>query len=175
MKISKQSGYNVAEQSVDFVSQSGLGLTGRQVMGALERVMKGRNVRMAVKRAIRNSVILPTLSYASETWTWNAAQQSRIRAVEMSYMRGACGVSRWDRESNEDMYGRFGTSETAVGIDCRVVKWEKRSTPRWYGHVMRINECDFTKRVYESTIEGRGVRGRKPVKLVLGLEDSLHA
>ncbi len=43
---------------------------GRQVMGALERVMKG-NVGMAAKRGIRNSVILPTLPYASETWTWN--------------------------------------------------------------------------------------------------------
>ncbi len=42
---------------------------GRQVMGALERVMKGRNVTMEVKRGIRNSVILPTLSYASETYT----------------------------------------------------------------------------------------------------------
>ncbi len=42
---------------------------GRQVMGALKRVMKGRNVSMAVKKGIRNSVILPTLSYASETWT----------------------------------------------------------------------------------------------------------
>ncbi len=47
---------------------------GRQVMGALERVMKGRSVSMA--KGIRNSVILPTLSYASETWIWNAAQQS---------------------------------------------------------------------------------------------------
>ncbi len=60
--------------------------------------MKGRNVSMAVKRGIRNSVILLTLSYALETWTWNAALKSQIRAVEMSYMQGACGVSRWDRE-----------------------------------------------------------------------------
>ncbi len=36
---------------------------GRQVMGALERVMKGRNVSMAVKKGIRNIVILPTLSH----------------------------------------------------------------------------------------------------------------
>ncbi len=75
---------------------------GRQVMGALKkRVMKGRNACTAVKRGIRNTVILPILSYTSETWTWNAAQQLRIRAVEMSYMQGACGVSKWDRESNE--------------------------------------------------------------------------
>ncbi len=30
----------------------------RQVIGALERVMKGRNVSMAAKKGIRNSVIL---------------------------------------------------------------------------------------------------------------------
>ncbi len=122
---------------------------GRQVMGALERVMKGRNVSVVVKKGIRNSVILPTLLYASETWTWNAAQQSRIRAVAISYLRGAPGVSRWDRESNEDTYGKFGMSEATAGVDCGVVEWVKRSTLRWYGHVMRMDECDFTKRVYE--------------------------
>ncbi len=58
---------------------------GRQVMGALERVMKGRSVSMVVKKGIGDSVILSTLSYASKTWTWNAAQQSQIRAV-------TCGV-----------------------------------------------------------------------------------
>ncbi len=47
---------------------------GRQVMGALERVMKGRNVTIVVKWGTRNNVIPPTLSYALETWTWNAAQ-----------------------------------------------------------------------------------------------------
>ncbi len=74
----------------------------------------------------------------------------------MSYLRGACGVSRWDRESNEDMYRRFGMSEAAVGVECGVVEWVKRSTLRWYDHIMRMNECNFTKRVHDSTIEGRG-------------------
>ncbi len=40
----------------------------------------------------------------------------------MSYLRDICGVSRLDRESNEDTYGRFGMSETAVGMDCGVVE-----------------------------------------------------
>ncbi len=39
---------------------------GRQAMGAVERLMKG-NVSMEVKNSIRNSIILPTLSYDSET------------------------------------------------------------------------------------------------------------
>ncbi len=56
-------------------------------------------------------------------------------------------VSKWDRESNEETYRRFGMNETAVGMDCGVVEWVKRSTLRWYGHVMRMNECDCRKRV----------------------------
>ncbi len=97
--------------------------------------------------------------------------QSQIQAVEMIYMRGACGVSRWDRKSNEDTYGRFGMSETAVGMACGVAEWVKRSTLRWYGHVMKVSECYITKRVYESTIEGRRVRGRPPVKWRNGVEE----
>ncbi len=61
-------------------------------------------------------------------------------------------------------------SDSAVGMDCGVVEWVKRSTLRWYEHAMRMNECDFTKRVYESTIEGRGVRGRPPVKWINTVE-----
>ncbi len=64
---------------------------GRQVVSALERVMRG-SVSMEVKRGTRRSIILPTLSYGSETWTWNVAQQSRICAVEMSLKRGAFSV-----------------------------------------------------------------------------------
>ncbi len=62
-------------------------------------------------------------------------------------------------------------SETAVGMDCGMVEWVKRNTLRWYEHVMRMNECDFTKMVYESTIEGRGVRGRPPVMWINRVEE----
>ncbi len=31
-----------------------------------------------------------------------------MRAVEMSYPRGACGVSRWDGLSNKSVYERCG-------------------------------------------------------------------
>ena len=65
---------------------------------------------MEVKKGIRNSITLPTLAYASETWTWNAAQQARVRAVEMSYIRGACGITKWDLESSERVYESFGMS-----------------------------------------------------------------
>ncbi len=59
------------------------------------------------KRALRNTVIVPTLTYASETWVWNEGQRSGVQAVEMSYLRSACRVSRMDGMSNESVYEHF--------------------------------------------------------------------
>ncbi len=34
-----------------------------------------------------------------------------------------------------------------------------------------MSECDFTKRVYESRIEGREVKGRPPMKWINRVEE----
>ncbi len=57
----------------------------RSVIGSLARDMKG-NVSIQVKTSLINSILLPTLTYGSETWAWNRAQRSRVRAVEMNYL-----------------------------------------------------------------------------------------
>lgn len=46
----------------------------------------------------------------------------------MSYIIGACVVSRWNEESIEDMYGDFLHECTVKGVDYRVVEQVKRST-----------------------------------------------
>lgn len=37
-------------------------------------------------------------------------------------MRGACGVARWNAESNEDVHWRLGTGGTMEEVDCREVE-----------------------------------------------------
>ncbi len=64
----------------------------RQECCRFTAVIKRRNIYMDIKRGLRNSILLPTLMYGSENWTWNGAQQSRVCTVEMSYLRGACEV-----------------------------------------------------------------------------------
>ena len=50
--------------------------------------------------------------------------QSRVHAVEMSYLRGACGVIRWEGESNE----RCDMGSCANGVKCSAVEWVKQNT-----------------------------------------------
>ncbi len=99
-------------------------------MGLLTGVIKGRSVSMDVKRDLRNNILLPTLTYGSENWTWNRKQQSRVCAVEMSYLRGACVVTGWDCVSNENVYERCGMSVCGSGVGFGVVEWVKRNTLR---------------------------------------------
>ncbi len=107
---------------------------------------------MDLKRGLRNSSLLPTLTYGSENWTWNGVQQSEVRAVEMSYLRGACGVNRWDGASNGSVYERCGMRGHGSGVGCSVVEWVKRSTLRWFGHIERMGNEEFVKKVYSRTL-----------------------
>ena len=56
--------------------------------------------------------------------------------MEISYLRGACGVSRWESESNESVYERCGMRICANGVMCGVVEWVNRNM-RWFGHMER--------------------------------------
>ncbi len=51
------------------------------------------------------------------------SSRSKIQAsaIEMSYLRGGCGVNRMDGESNENVYVRFDIASEAEGISCEVV------------------------------------------------------
>ncbi len=129
------------------------------MVGSLGRIMKGRSVSMEVKRDLRNAVIVPTLTYASETWAWNESQRSRVQAVEMSYLRHVCGVSRMDGMNNESVYEHFGMCHVGEGKKCGVVEEVKQQTLKWFGHMERMEESKMTRRVYVSEIEGGNVRG----------------
>ncbi len=82
----------------------------------------------------------------------------------MSYLRSACGVSRMDGMSNENVYERFGMCHVGEGKNCGVLEEVKRQTLKWFGRMERMVESKMTRRVYVSEIEGGNDRGRPPMK-----------
>ena len=85
-------------------------------------------MKVKKKKGLRNSIFQPILTYGSSTWIWNRTQLLRVRGVEMSYLRGACGVTRWECESNESVYERCGMRPCANEVKCGVVEWVERNT-----------------------------------------------
>ncbi len=79
---------------------------GRKVFESMGCVMKdSRSVSMDVKQGPHQQKIIASITYASVTW--NELQNLGIQAVEMSYLRGVCGV-RTIGECNERVNNRFG-------------------------------------------------------------------
>ena len=126
---------------------------GRRVVGALKAVTGSRVVSMEVKKSLHDSVVIPTLTYGSEAWTLVERLRPRVRAVEMNYLRSACGVTWRDRQTNEEVRRR-------CGVEVDVLESVKRNNLRWFGHMERMESERMTKRVYESEVEGQRGRGR---------------
>lgn len=45
-------------------------------------------------------------------------------------------------------------------MKCGVIEWVKRNSLRWFGHITRMKNEDFVKKVYLSETEGLNRRGR---------------
>ncbi len=43
---------------------------------------------------------------------------------------------------------------------CGVVEWVKRSTLRWFGHIERMGNEEFVKKVYLGSVESTNRKGR---------------
>ncbi len=69
-------------------------------------------------------------------------------------------MSRCVGLSNASMYERCGMREGGSGVGCGVVEWMKRSTLCWFGHIKRMGNEEFVKKVYLSSAEGTNRRGR---------------
>ena len=87
---------------------------GVRVLGATVGMVRGDGVARKAKANIFRSIMLPVLTYASETWAWQARDKSRIQAREMRYLRAMCGVTRWDRIRNERVRRRCGINESVT-------------------------------------------------------------
>ncbi len=82
-----------------------------------------------------------------------------MQAAEMSYLRGACGLSRMDGMSNESVHEHFGMCHLGEINKCGVVEEMKQQMLKWFGHMERMEEGKMTRGVHVSEVEGGIVRG----------------
>ena len=82
-----------------------------QLIGQMAPILKNKHVSIATKRAIYNTIFLPTLCYQCQTWTMTAKVKRRI-----------LNVSRKDRIKNDDIRRRVGVKPVLDYIQKQKVK-----------------------------------------------------
>ena len=65
----------------------------RKSAGALGGMWNNRGVSIEVKRRMYESIVVPTVLYGSETWTWSRRVNKKVNVMEMSCLRKMCGVT----------------------------------------------------------------------------------
>ena len=86
------------------------------------------------------SLLVPVLTYGSETRIWKEKERPRIRAVQMDSLIGLLGIRRMNKVANARIRQLCGVTK---GIDEKI-----NGVLRWFGHVERMENYKIAKRVY---------------------------
>lgn len=111
-----------------------------------------RKIEKETKLRLYNSVIVPILMYASESWTLHKNQEHRLTAMEMKVLRRIEGVTKWDRMRNEEIRQRLKQESIISKIEVKQLNW--------YAHIRRMKENTIVKKVYDARSGDKRRRGR---------------
>lgn len=102
-------------------------------------------VRMGVDLKHWYIVSKPALKYSSETWVLRAWDKSRLKSVQMAFLRFLMGITRRDRQQNVDIWVEVG--ELCVLEEIHVYQ------KQWKDHVLETHSSRLPWQVlfYKST------------------------
>ncbi|KAE9414888.1 hypothetical protein Angca_008507, partial [Angiostrongylus cantonensis] len=107
-----------------------------------EDVVK-RKKNTQLRAHLFDSAVLPTLTYASETWSLRKQDQRSLSVIERAVERTIVGVSRFtqamDGIRSSDLRERSKIKDAVL--------YAKLSMIRWAGHIMRMNDNRWKRAV----------------------------
>ena len=133
---------------------------------ALYPIMKDRIIDLEVKKIVFNSILIPTLTYGSETWSVTTNEERRIEVAEMKVLRSMLGKTRRDRVRNDWIRERVGVTPVLIRVDSARL--------RWWGHMERMPDVRIASRRWRWRVDGVRPRGRPKKRWMECVEDSLR-
>ena len=85
---------------------------GKSAMGSLRKIVKDRDLRLATKVKIVQTLIFPIILYGAETWTLKKKERAKIDAFEMWCWRNLLGVTYIDRKTNIEIIASIKPKRT---------------------------------------------------------------
>ena len=104
-----------------------------------------------------NQVVLPAMTYGSETWALTNRQKEKLKIAQRCMERSLIGITRRDRWTNEEIRKTTKVCDIAEKIDK--LKWQ------WAGHIARMKSERWTKKMTEWIPRGEArQRGRQKTR-----------
>ena len=140
-------------------------LLGRKVMTNLDSMLKSRDITWLTKVHIVKAMVFSVVMYGCEIWTIKKAKCLRIDAFEMWCWRRLLRIPWVARRSNQSIL-----KETSP--ECSLEGLMLKLKLQYFGHLMQRADS-LEKTLMLGKIEGRKRRGRKRVRWLDGITDSM--
>lgn len=137
-----------------------------QVIGQMSPILNCKHVTLTTKRALFNTIFLPTLCYQCQTWTMTSHDRRKITTTEMKCLRRILGVTRRDRIRNEEIRKRVGTTP--------ILTYIKRQQVKWFGHVSRMPSNSKPQMAMLQRHNGYKARGRPRKRWTSEITEALN-
>lgn len=124
--------------------------------GKLGVILNDTNVPINLKRKVFDSCVLPVATYGLETVTLTQRNAERLRVMQRAMERRMLAISLRDRIRNEEIRRR--TKVTDIIQKVATLKW------RWAGHVARMTDDRWTRRIMLWRPRVTRLRGRPPTR-----------
>ena len=131
-------------------------MLGRKAMTNLTTIMKDKNITLDTKIRITEALVLPVVTYGSETWVIRKAEMKKIEAFELWVWRRLLRVPWTSRRTNEWVLGQIKTERSLLNTI-------RKRQLTYYGHINRADNS-LEKLIMQGKIEGKRGRGRPATK-----------
>jgi hypothetical protein len=101
-----------------------------QIIGVVDQVFKPSLVQQHTRLNIYRTLARPVLIYGSEAWTVRKADEKRLQAAEMNFMRKTAGLTLWDHKRNEILKNLKFEPISKFIQNCRA---------NWKNHIERMD------------------------------------
>ena len=88
--------------------------TYNKINGAIRRHF-GKQMNKETKLRIHNITAKAALKFGSEAWVLRKREEKRLEAAEMKFLRHLLGITKLDKEKNQCIRGKNGSTEHSKG------------------------------------------------------------
>jgi len=118
-----------------------------KINGAIRRHF-GKQMSIETKLRIRNITAKAALKFGSEAWLLKKREEQRLEAAQMKCLRYLLGITKLDKEKNQCITGKNGSTEHSTGNKTVPEK-------KWLQHVQRMDTNRIPKQALQYKPKGR--------------------
>jgi len=107
---------------------------GKTAMNGMEKMWKDKNVNIDTKKRLARTLIIPIITYGSESWTLTKKMEKKINACESWIWRKMLRISWKEKRTND-----WVRKTADIVEDETLLQSILRARLRFFGHVMRSN------------------------------------